>query len=130
MIQQRQLLEATCANEALESCIAQRQRHHRLGKGLGPECKLRQGHTDIQYPAESNRWNEATISETLYPQTKGETSPGPNEVFGGLPKEDGQGTSHYTGHRTCEHKHALERFIRGVNCWEDAKFDNENETNE
>lgn len=91
---------------------------------------MRQGHTNVQYPAQSNGRNEATVPETLNPQTKGETSPSADEVFGCLPEEDGEGTSHYTGYGRCEHKHALERFIRGIYCGENAKFDDETEANE
>lgn len=129
MIQRRRLPKVACANEASESYKAQRQRHHTLGEALGPEWNTRQGHTNIQYPAESNGWNEATISEALYPQTKGKPTPCPDEVFGGLPEEDGEGTTHYAGHGRCEHKHTLERFIRGIDCWEDAKFDDKNKAN-
>jgi hypothetical protein len=88
------------------------------------------GRTDIQYPAQPNGWNEAAIPEALYPQTKGETPPGPDEVFSGFPEEDGEGTTHYAGYGTRKDEHALKGFTGGIYCWKNTKFDDENEANE
>jgi hypothetical protein len=86
--------------------------------------------TDIQYPTQTNGWNEATIPETLYPQSKREASPGPDEVFGSLPKEDSEGASHYSGDRTGKNEHALQCLVRRIYGRKNAKLDDENEADQ
>ncbi len=45
--------------------------------------------TNVQDPSDAHRRNDTSVVETLYPQTKSQTSPRANTVTCGLPEEDG-----------------------------------------
>jgi hypothetical protein len=80
--------------------------------------------TDIKNPPKSNGFNNTSVVEALYPQSKCETSPSANAVPCSLPKEDGDGSTGDTSNYRGEYKHATKRLAWRVDRGEYTKLEN------
>lgn len=83
---------------------------------------------DIEYPAKADGPDDTTIGHTLDPKGESKASPCTDSVPCGLPEEDGDGASCKAGDGGGEYEHASDCFGRRIDCGEDAKLEDKDET--
>ena len=83
--------------------------------------------TDIHDPAETNRINQASISETLYKQPERKPAPCTDKIFGSLPEEDADTSTSDTRDERSQDKHPSQCLVWGIDSSQHTEFENQND---
>lgn len=85
--------------------------------------------TNVHDPAETDRINQASVSETLYKQPKRKPAPCTDEVLCRLPEEDGNSSTNGTRNNRSQNEHPPHRLTWRIDGSQYTELEDQNDAN-